>query len=180
MIIHSPESPMPEPYKTYVKQRAENIADTLTQVVGDTNVQLCPRPILAEEQVFNEADNLILGSVVNRLDDGYKSLLYTGQIKSGIVAYSMAEAADFAQKLLERGERVHFKDPRESDGHGQLVAETPDQIADFLADFDELESNGVIIMPHLVHISDRFAVGKLALGRFWRFYTVRARARNYA
>jgi hypothetical protein len=41
------QSPMPEPYKTYVAQRSAAIATVLETVVGEANVQLCPRAIIS-------------------------------------------------------------------------------------------------------------------------------------
>lgn len=170
MIIHSPESTALEPYYSYVTQRAQTVAETLRPFVGDTNVQLCPRPILPHEQVFpDDPQAIIFGSVVRRPEDGEKSVLYDQERAHGIVAYSIEEAADFAGKLFARGDCVRFKDPRASDSHGQTRAETPEEAADFLANFGDLEQCGIIVMPHLAKITDRYAIAEIDLGEHGRY-----------
>src|SRR5438477_494633 len=79
MIRQSPETPMGEPHRTYIEQRAEAIEDVLSPIVGDTNVQLCPRAILPHEAIFSDPA-IIYGCVVEEERHGHKTVLYDGSL----------------------------------------------------------------------------------------------------
>ena len=67
---------MPEPYKTYVAQRAKKIAIILGSIdalQSEKDMQLCPRAITPDEVVV---DGRVYGCVVSDLTAGYKSVLY--------------------------------------------------------------------------------------------------------
>jgi hypothetical protein len=169
MIIYSPESPMPAPYDEYVRQRAENIGEILQGVVEDANVQLCPRAILPQEKHFTEDPRaLIYGCVVENQADGYKTALYGVASDEGAAVYSIEDAVTYATAQLQQGNRVRIKDPAESDGQGQHVAETADEAAEIVSNLSALNTVGAVLMPHLAEIHDRLVIGRINLGRFWR------------
>lgn len=167
MIVHSPESPMPEPFKSFVRERAENIAVTLGAIVGDADVQLCPRAILPEEQFFpKDSGALIYGCVVPSHESGYKSVLYEGadpEAAYGIVANTAWRAEAYASMLLQRGDRVRIKDPEGTNCVGQSIAATMPEVDAILR--EEGVSPGAVLMPHLCKISDRFSAGRIRLGQ---------------
>ncbi len=114
MIVASPESDMPEPYNGYIEARAIVIARTLEAIVGEVNVQLCPRAILPSERHFGVAeqtttDALIYGCVVKQREDGDKSVLHkmnNGSPDMGIVAHSRDAGLAYAETVLRAGNRV--------------------------------------------------------------------------
>ncbi len=165
MITHSPESPMPEPYHTYVAQRAAKISDVLKTIVDDTNVQLCPRAITPGERVFGDEDEAIIyGCIVDDLRDGYKTALYTGnEFTEGIAAYSVDEALRYASQVLEDGNKVRIKDPRHSNGSGQQVAETIEEVTSIVRGYDDLQHGGLVLMPDLEQIFNRYSAGRIDL-----------------
>lgn len=161
MIKNSPESPMPEPYRGYVEQRAQAIANTLEPVVDGTDIQLCPRAIAPEEQLF--ADGIVYGCVVEQPQDGYKSALYTTG-NAGIHARFYEQAGVYADQIFEQGNRVRVKHPDQLNGHGQYTVESIDELYTQLDSYDQFDSNGIVLMPHLTHIDDRFSAGRINLG----------------
>ncbi len=166
MIKHSPESPMPEPYKTYIAQRAESIGRTLAPVAGDTDVQLCSRAITSDERLFDAT----YGCVVADPADGLKSVLYRpefGAHADGIVTQSPAEARAYATELLQRGDRIRVKDPAQSDGDGQFVVAGFEEL-DAITDHPLLRTTGLVLMPEIARITGRFSIGRINLGRLWR------------
>lgn len=164
MIIQSPESTMCPPFDSYVKQRNESIAKVLKEVVGDNNVQLCPRAIMPDEKVFDDLNSHIYGVVVENINHGYKSALYSPEFDScGIATANMDEAISYVNMQLAKGNRTRIKDPRESDSQGQYTIESIDQL---LPIFNEIATNnetGCILMPHLDKITHRISVGRIAL-----------------
>jgi hypothetical protein len=170
MIIQSPESTMPEPYKTYVKQRNKAIALVLEDIIGDNNMQLCPRAILPEEQLFPHDSNSVYGAVVKKIEDGYKSVLYQENSGGlGIATSSTNVAVKYALDQIQRGNRVRLKDPHESDGRGQHVIESIDELPSLFDELSEDGSRGCVLMPHISHISQRLSIGRMALGKFGNF-----------
>ncbi len=174
MIIQSPESPMPEPYKTYVRQRAQAIAEVLQDVVGETNVQLCPRAITEEERAFAPGEAIVYGSVVDQSYLGYKSDLYNprynNDIRSGIVARTIDEALAYTEQQLAIGNRVRLKDPTESDCQGQLTIESNDQITDYFSGDSHDTTFGTVLMPFMSNIIDEVSVGRIDLKDHGSFY----------
>lgn len=173
MIIQSPESPMPEPYKTYVDERAASIAETLTLIVGEqTNVQLCPRAILPEEVYFTDPSAIVYGSVVNHLKDGEKSVLYAKDASTstdGVVAHCPHAGLAYAKRILDSGNRIRFKDPRESDGRGQSILSSAAEAETALFNFSALHESGAVLMPHIATVKDRFSIGQIRLGELGVF-----------
>src|SRR5579871_4801344 len=142
MIVHSPETPMPEPYKTYVAQRAGGIARVLDGFVNGCDVQLCPKAILPQEAFFGSDEALVYGCVVADESQGYKSVLYRlldtsdyyprylerrAVAEHGECTDQLSLVEFLAEEILREGNRVRIKDPAESDGQGQFVAETTDE-----------------------------------------------------
>ena len=164
MITQSPESAMPEPYKTYVKQRSEAIAKELEPVVGETDVQLCPRAIVPEEKIFHEKDSIVYGAVVDQLDAGYKSALYNGSAghnTSAISTIDVERVLNYAMSLFLTDRKVRIKDPLESDGQGQYVISNIYDLKNLL--HGPLANKEVVAMPHLDTVFDRVSVGMIAL-----------------
>ena len=160
MIIHSPESMMPEPYKTYVQQRNTTIGDIIEDIV-DKDVQLCPRAILPHEHI---GDALIYGAEVRSEDDGLKTALYEHSMsRYGSVVSSFEEAQAYFYIQQKAGNTIRIKDPRESDGCGQAIVTNIEELA---AKFGELSlpTGKCILMPHLQHITDRVSIGRINLG----------------
>ncbi len=174
MITHSPESPMPEPYRTYVRQRAQTIASVLEPVVGDTDVQLCPRAITPDEAVVDRrGGGLVYGCVVNTERDGLKTALYSGhEFATGIAAYSLDEALRYANQLLHQGNLVRIKDPRHSDGDGQSVASSLEEVANIVDGYGPLAQTGLVLMPDMESVLDRYTAGRINLGQHgaYRYY----------
>jgi hypothetical protein len=168
MIKQSPESIMPEPFKTYVRQRSEAIGTVLCDIVGDANVQLCPRAIPPEERIFN--DGYVYGTIVQDIKDGYKSVLYRPEFfGQGIVTSSLKNATDYAASQFSSGNRVRLKDPRESDCQGQHTVETISETEDVFKDVIRDNEIGCVLMPHLDTVLQRISVGQidlLTLGKF--------------
>lgn len=164
---------MEEPYRTYVEQRSDSVASVLTDIVGDTNVQLCPRAITPEEQVFDDPGAIVYGAVVRTIADGYKSILYYPNRSfddySGMVAKSPGEAMTYASLQFKKGNKVRLKDPIESDGAGQTTASNPDEVYDFYSLNPRFLETGLVIMPNLSEINDRISIGKIALSDFGSF-----------
>ncbi len=161
-IIHAPESPMPEPYKTYVAQRAENIAAVLGSIRAlqtEQDMQLCSRAITPDEVLV---DGDVYGCVVGDTNAGYKSVLYKSN-NSGIATHSAEDALRYVEASLHMGNRVRMKDPRESDGMGQSVVETCEQAEAVLEAFDALSTTGIVLMPHIARITDRLSFGRINL-----------------
>jgi len=168
MIIQSPESAMPEPFKTYVRQRSETIADVLSPVIKDADVQLCPRAITEDEYVFAGSENAIVyGVIVKSKKEGFKSDLYnpTQPKTLGIATDNIAKALAYGQAQFVSGNRVRVKDPRESDGQGQQTVEDSDELGEAFYALGEGSPNGVVLMPHLETISHRASLGYINLGR---------------
>lgn len=167
MIVQSPESPMPEPYKSYVDERAGNIAATLGTIVGEeTDVQLCPRVILPAERYFREGpEALVYGCIAPSHENGYKSALYRETdpgTAHGIVARTVQRAESYASLLIQRGDRVRIKDPEGTNCMGQSVAATMPEVNSFFR--VEVPPKEMILMPHLNKIIDRFSIGRIQLG----------------
>jgi hypothetical protein len=172
MIFQSPESDMPEPYKTYVRERNDSIAEVLADVVQGADVQLCPRAVLEEEVEVDES-GIVYGAVVSKLAEGYKSLLYEGGLqdlsKVGVSTGDYNEAEEFALKELEAGNRVRVKDPKESDGNGQYVIENIGELGAVFGEIAADTGGEVVLMPNLEEISHRVSVGHINLGRYGVF-----------
>lgn len=162
MIKQYPESPMPEPYASYVKQRSENIAHVLSGIVGDQNIQLCPRAILEQEVVLS--NSLIYGAKVSRLEDGYKSALYRIGDNSGVSTADFEDLSEYVKYQLSIGNRVRVKDARESDGAGQVTVDTVEDAVQAITDLSISKDEQVVLMPHLTTILDRISVGHINLG----------------
>ncbi len=170
MIVQSPESAMPEPYRTYVRQRNETISSVLGEVVKDNNVQLCPRAITSDEQIFPIDNSYIYGVVVKELKDGYKSVLYSNNPNSiGIATSSLEEAKEYTEAQIKRGNRVRIKDPRESDGRGQYTVESTDELLSVFHEINKDSNFGCVLMPYLDRILHRISVGHIALGKIGEF-----------
>ena len=161
MITHSPETPMPEPYKTYIHQRAGKISETLSPIVGDMDTQLCTRAITPSEQLY--PDGLTYGCVVSGADYGLKSALYSNDRENGIHARSLSEAVSYAIGLFAGDARVRVKDPTESDGSGQYSVSDAGELEDVIASMSTFRENGVVLMPHLEIIKDRYTTGRINL-----------------
>ncbi len=176
MIIQSPESEMPEPYTTYVRQRSETIASVLKEVVEGSNVQLCPRAITPGEQIFKESGAIVYGAVVKDISDGYKSVLYSPRFSAlgnrGIATANPQKAAEYTARQLTAGNRVRIKDPHESDGQGQHIAETIDDTLDIFQSINSDNKLGVVLMPHLEKVMQRISIGRIALGGLGTFYYI--------
>jgi len=157
---------MREPYQSYINERAANLAATLNELVGETNLQLCPRAILDAERYFDDSSALIYGCVVDRLEDGEKSALYLADDDhcNGTVVWQTECGLDYAQQIIQAGNQVRLKDPRESDGRGQVTASTLQEVKAALQDHPSLETNGMVVMPHLVEVTDRVSIGRIRLG----------------
>lgn len=170
MIIQSPESAMPDPYKTYVKQRSEKIAEVLHGIVGDTDVQLCPRAITPDECVFPINNSVVYGAVVNDLSHGYKSIFYSQAFRgNGIATSNIDHAIEYAKKQIEIGNRLRIKDPRESDGQGQYTIESIDQLIPIFNEITKTSKFGCVLMPNLNKILNRISIGRIALGNFGNY-----------
>ena len=173
MITQYPESPMPEPYKTYVRQRSQNVANVLQDVVGDTNVQLLPTAV-TEANIIVDRNNgdLVYGCIVENPNDAYKSAFFNGnEFAAGVVAFDVDSAMRYASQQLRAGNTVRIKDPRQSDGDGQIAATTIEDVADFVANYDDLAKTGLVLMPDML-ILDRFSAGVIDLGQHgeYRYY----------
>ncbi len=59
-----------------------------------------------------------------------------------------------------------MKDPRASDGRGQSIADTPEEVAALFDDTATLESTGLVVMPHIAAVTDRYSIGHIRLGPF--------------
>lgn len=164
MIKQSPESPMPEPYATYVKQRSEAIAHILSGVVGDQNIQLCPRAVTSSEIVLGDA--VIYGANVERIEDGYKSVLYRDGANNGVSTIDDLLVAQYVQFQLSIGNRVRVKDARESDGAGQVTVDTASNAIETITGMSVDHDAEVVLMPHLATIVDRVSVGRISLGAY--------------
>jgi len=172
MIKQSPESDMPEPFRTYVAQRSLGIAQVLGDVIGERNVQLCPRAVLPNELIF-WGEDLVYGAVVSRLSDGYKSVLYNGAFSDlsgvGICTDDIDHGFSFAREEFRKNNTVRIKNPIESDGNGQHVIE---HLEDFESSFIELSlecSGEVVVMPNIDLITKRVSIGSIDLGRDGEF-----------
>lgn len=175
MITQSPESAMPEPYRTYVRQRSEAIAKELEPVVGETDVQLCPRAILPEERIFNTDGSIVYGAVVDDLSHGLKSHLYYGCYDSsnrGIVTDNLSKARQYAQEYITSGSRVRVKDPRESDGQGQYIISSIFELEALFCDLNVFDGHEMVIMPHLEKITERVSIGMIALKQAGTYFYV--------
>lgn len=172
-IFQSPESPMPDPYATYIEQRARTIGTVLEPIIDDdTAVQLCPRAIFDDEAQVDRRRDVIYGCVVKTEEDGLKSALYNNDASEnldGILVKTRRQAIDYATTLLQRGESVRVKEPDHSDGQGQATIETIDQLEELMAGSETMEQLGIILMPHLDVIADRFSLGRIHLGRLGTF-----------
>lgn len=173
MIIHSPESAMPEPYNTYIRQRSEAITTILDEIVDTANVQLCPQAITPTEQLFKERSDCIYGAVVRQRTDGDKSVLYTGQeftpSSVGVATSDLDLAMDYAHSRITDGNRLRIKNAQESDSRGQI---TVGSIAEAEAAFSTLTNNGenlAVLMPH-IDVTRRVSVGRIALGTAGTFF----------
>lgn len=167
MIKQSPESPMPEPYRTYVEQRSEVIGRVLENVV-DADIQLVPRAITEDERLFGD-NGLVYGCVVRKIEDGYKSVLYDGTLgrySYGEVARSPEEAGALAIDEAKKGNRLRLKDPLESDAQGQYVAASYEEAVEI---FIEADRDVLVAMPHMVQIDGRYSVGRIDLGEYGTF-----------
>jgi hypothetical protein len=164
---------MAEPYKSYVNERAENIAAKLATIVGDTNVQLCPRAILPEERYFPAASNaLVYGCITSEHGDGYKTVLYDQadpEAVHGVTVGTLHQAAAYASTLISRGDRVRVKDPKGTNCMGQSVASSVPEVC---TAFEKEGLEEVILMPHLSKIADRFSAGTIRLGGHGTFQYV--------
>ena len=172
MIIQSPESAMPEPYKTYVRQRSETIAKFLSKIVGEQNVQLCPRAITPEEVIFHEPSSVIYGAVVRVAEDGLKSVLYRDNFtskKHGVTTNEITRARNYALGQLSQGNRIRVKDATESDGKGQKTIESLEELDDAIYSISAHREKQIVIMPHLENITERISVGRIALGKIGDF-----------
>lgn len=172
MIIQSPESEMPEPFRTYVEQRSESISNVMRLFLDDDDVQLCPRAILPEELIFDD-NARIYGAVVDDLRKGYKSILY-GELDfngKGIVTDFVFSATQFAEKQFQKGNRVRIKDPLESDGKGQYTVETLDEVEELFASRNS-SNKELVVMPHLDKIDDRISIGRIILSGIGAYYYV--------
>jgi hypothetical protein len=170
MIEHSPNTPTPEPYKSYVEQRATSVAGVLEDIVNGFDTQLCPRAITPDEVVFTSPDAIIYGCVVNRVEQGEKSVLYRDNMKLGqlgIVTGLEEEATAYIQHQLNAGNKVRIKDPAESDGRGQSMAETKEKALELFLNRDGAKE--MVLMPHLDEISDRLTIGVINLGQLGTF-----------
>lgn len=173
MIRSSPESDMPEPYFSYVAERNAAIGQELAEVVGDADVQLCPRAITPEERVFDSDAALVYGTVVYDEQQGYKSVLYEDAFaessgeQGGIFTTDIDAAVSYATAQFKDGNRVRVKDPYESDSRGQITVAEPDELTDALK---ELQAEaGIVLMPNLASIQHRLSVGRIALGQHGTF-----------
>ena len=162
MIKQYPESPMPEPYATYVKQRSEIIAHILSGIVGDQNIQLCPRAVTSREIVLDDA--IIYGANVEQIEDGYKSVLYRDETNNGVSSINDIKIADYVQSQLSKGNRVRVKDARESDGAGQFTVDTVEDAIEAIDNLSVRQDAEVVLMPNLARIYDRISVGHISLG----------------
>lgn len=170
MIIQSPESGMPEPFRTYVKQRNESITRVLQDIVSDTNVQLCPRAITPDERFFSEDNGCVYGAVVKKTEDGYKSILYSdGFGSNGIATSNFKDALAYTTTQFQKGNRVRVKDPRESDSQGQYTIESIDQLVSIFNEMNNSSEFGCVLMPFLAEITERVSVGRINLGEFGSF-----------
>lgn len=161
---------MPEPYKTYVRQRSETITAILQDVVGDVDVQLCPRAITPDERVFPPDNSYVYGTIVKTPTDGHKSVLYSPAFRnSGVATTNPQEALRYAQEQIKKGNRIRLKDPRESDGQGQHSVESIDELLPVFHEIVETSGSGCVLMPHLDKISHRISVGQLSLGALGKF-----------
>jgi hypothetical protein len=139
-------------------------------VTGEADVQLCPQAIMPEERVFPHDDAYIYGVVLKDVKDGYKSVLYSDDFGStGVVASNRDMARTYFEEQARRGNRVRIKDPRESDGQGQLSIETTDELLSFFDEADGDDEVDHVLMPHMETIIRRVSVGRIALGKFGEF-----------
>jgi hypothetical protein len=137
----------------------------LYDIVDDTPVQLCPRPITPDERVFDTG--LVYGAVVEDPKDGLKSVLNRPEFEgltSGILAFSLSQALDYALELFARDERVRIKDPMASNSEGQHIAETLEDVERIVLAYPNLAETGLMLMPHLARVDNRYTVGRLDLG----------------
>lgn len=161
-IIHSPETPMPEPYKSYIGQRAEAIKQIIEPVVGDSSTQLCSRAITKDEVAFD--DGIVYGCVVTTPEDGLKTILYQdNNANTGKLVHDFSGAYTYLEHTLENGQRIRLKDPRESDGAGQFTIGSVDELDNAISSLQGIPSSGLIVMPHMQTIVDRYAFGEINL-----------------
>ncbi len=164
MIKQYPESPMPEPYATYVKQRSETITHILSGIVGDQNIQLCPKAVTKAEIVLSDA--VIYGAYVDKIEDGYKSVLYRDGTNNGMSSIDDLVIARYVQQQLSQGNRVRVKDARESDGAGQYTVDTVEDAIERVNDLSVKQDSEVVVMPHLTKVFDRISIGSISLGAY--------------
>lgn len=179
MIESSPDTNMSEPYKGWIKQRSAAIGREMQKIVGDsTNVQLCPRAIGPEERIFDKPGSLVYGAVVAKPTDGEKSVLYKPPFDNiGLATTSQAEAVKYAQQQLDNGNRVRLKDVEQSDGQGQYVIESIDQLQEIM---NAQPDNEWVLMPHLALVKERLSIGRITLKSFGDFsYIGREQTTSY-
>jgi len=171
MITQSPESYMPEPYKTYIKQRSESISKTLIPIIGDADIQLCPRAITENERIFSDPNSQIYGAVVKEVEHGHKSILYSDLFNnSGIATTDLESAILYATDQFQKGNRIRVKDPSESGGYGQHTIKSIDQLAPIFNQITNGNEFGIVLMPYMNKIINRLSIGKVALKGLWRLY----------
>ena len=173
MIIQSPNSAMPEPYYSYVRQRSETIAKVLGSIVNGSNVQLCPRAITPDELLYKGEDDILYGTLVHNFADGFKSVLYKNDFsetkRQGLFTNDTSVAKEYATVLFREGNRARIKNPLESDGKGQITIESMSEFDNVFEEINSTNQIGVVIMPHIAHINRRISVGKIELGAVGTF-----------
>lgn len=172
MITHSPESTMDEPYRSYVRQRSQMIANIMEGIVQEQDVQLCPRAITSDDRLFDDTA-ITYGAVVRDMSHGDKSILYDHRFnlpnQLGIATNDEDEAVAYVSRQFTLGNRVRVKDAVESDGRGQHTIETEEDARRVFSDLQLNNRSDVVLMPHL-EIQRRISVGRIALGSLGKFY----------
>lgn len=171
MIVQSPELEVSEPKETYIGQGMEVIAGVMEDIVGETNVQLCPRVIEPAEEYFKEDNQAIVyGTIISEPNDGNKSILYSRDFRRyksyGVGTDSCDEAKHFAREVFDQGNRVRLKDSRASNGRSQHVVENMRDMIDAFHDINEDSNFRVVVMPNLETVEQRISVGRINLGKF--------------
>ncbi len=179
-IIQHPPPPAGEPWATWFLQRNEAFAEVLGGIVSG-NVQIGPmRALLRDEILFDGPNDLIYGTVVHELADGYKSALYRlgSSWVHGLATMDLSAARGYGAGHFAEGNEVRIKIPTSSGGEDQAVAGNDRELIDIITGYRSADKTqaavrkyGLVVMPNLA-VTDRISVGFIDLGAAGRYQYV--------
>ena len=128
---------------------------------------------MPHERLFGGKDDITYGTVVIDGHDGYKSALYGHGFaeRHGVATHSLAEAQAYADMQFAIGNRVRVKDPRESDGKGQITVSSSENVEAAFEQVTLRGNAGAVLMPYLTIITERPTRGR------WKSLSSRKRRR---